>query len=73
MTPPGYAERAAAGLTASLHVVAPGQGHGIAGRGCLPDVIGDFVSAGTTAGLDTTCVGRLGPEPFFLDLLGPAP
>jgi pimeloyl-ACP methyl ester carboxylesterase len=73
VTPPAYADRAAAGLTRSLHVVAPGQGHGVIGRGCLPDVVADFVRAGSTDGLDTACVERLAPEPFFVNLLGPPP
>lgn len=73
VTPPAYADRAAAGLRAGRHVVAPGQGHGVAGRGCVPEVIGDFVRAGTVEGLDTTCVERLAPDPFFVDLMGPPP
>ena len=73
VTPPVYAERAAAGLRSSRLIVAPGQGHGVAGRGCLPDLIGDFVRAGSGAALDTTCVQRLAADPFFVDLMGPPP
>jgi pimeloyl-ACP methyl ester carboxylesterase len=73
VTPPAYADRVAATLRSSRHVVAPGQGHGVAGRGCIPELIGDFVRTGTTEGLDTRCVARLAPDPFFVDLMGPPP
>ncbi|MBX3706420.1 MAG: alpha/beta fold hydrolase [Pseudomonadales bacterium] len=73
ITPPGYAERAAAGLSNAHHVVAPGQGHGVIARGCLPEVVADFVRTGAVSGLATDCVRRLGPDPFFVDLMGPPP
>lgn len=73
VTPPAYAERVAATLQSGRHVIAPGQGHGVAGRGCIPELIGDFVRTGTTEGLDTRCVARLAPDPFFVDLMGPPP
>jgi pimeloyl-ACP methyl ester carboxylesterase len=71
ITPPEYATRATAGLTSHHLVVAPGQGHGVAGRGCIPELIGDFVRSGTVEGLATDCVGRMAPQPFFIDLMGP--
>jgi pimeloyl-ACP methyl ester carboxylesterase len=73
ITPPGYAERAAVRLTRSLHVVAPGQGHGVVIRGCIPDLVADFVRTGRVDGLNVGCVGRMRADPFFLDLMGPAP
>ncbi len=73
ITPPGYAARAAAGLTNSRQVVAPGQGHGVIGRGCLPQLVADFIDRGRVDGLDGACVERLAPDPFFIDLLGPPP
>jgi pimeloyl-ACP methyl ester carboxylesterase len=73
VTPPDYAERAAAHLTASLHIVAPGQGHGVIARGCLPEIVGDFVRAGRRDALDAGCVARLAADPFFVDLMGPPP
>jgi pimeloyl-ACP methyl ester carboxylesterase len=71
ITPPEYAERATAGLANHRLVVARGQGHGIAGRGCVPELIGDFVRNGKVEGLDTECVGRMAAQPFFVDLMGP--
>lgn len=73
ITPPAYAERAALGLGNSLHVIAPGQGHGVVARGCIPLLLSDFVEQAGIADLDTGCVERLRPSPFFVDLLGPTP
>jgi pimeloyl-ACP methyl ester carboxylesterase len=68
VTPPENAERAARSLPGSLHIVAPGQGHGVIGRGCLPAVAAEFIAAGSALGLDSACVGELGPAPFVTDL-----
>jgi len=73
VTPPANAERVAAGLPASLHVVAPGQGHGVLVRGCLRRVATEFIERGTAEGLDTACVEDLRPDPFFLSYVGPTP
>jgi pimeloyl-ACP methyl ester carboxylesterase len=73
ITPPRYAEQVVAGLANGRHLVAPGQGHGIAARGCVPELIDDFISTGSAAGLDAGCLQRLAPDPFFVDLLGPPP
>jgi pimeloyl-ACP methyl ester carboxylesterase len=73
VTPPAYADRAAALLENSRHLVAPGQGHGVIARGCLPMIVSDFVGAASLDGLDDGCVSRLTGDPFFIDLLGPAP
>jgi pimeloyl-ACP methyl ester carboxylesterase len=73
VTPPEYAERAAVRLSNSRHLIARGQGHGVAARGCLPTVIGDFVAAGRLDDLDTACMERLTGDPFFIDLMGPPP
>jgi len=73
VTPPAYAERARQGLGNSRHLIASGQGHGVIGRGCLPDLLGDFLRHADPHALDTACLTRLRPEPFFIDLLGPAP
>ncbi len=73
VTPPRWADRAAASLPHSRHVVAPGQGHGVFIRGCMPRVVAEFVKRGTADGLDVSCVERLRPSPIFLDLQGGAP
>ncbi|HEX7037026.1 MAG TPA: alpha/beta hydrolase [Pseudomonadales bacterium] len=73
ITPPRYAEQAAEGLSNARHLVAPGQGHGVVARGCVPYLVSDFVAAGRLDGLETDCVDRLASDAFFVDLLGPPP
>lgn len=77
VTPPRNGERAIGPdgrwLSNALHIIAPGQGHGIADKGCLPRLLGQFVDAASHAALDTDCVERLGPAAFFLDFTAPAP
>jgi pimeloyl-ACP methyl ester carboxylesterase len=73
ITPPANAERAAKTLPNSLSIVVPGQGHGNAFRGCLPKVMAAFVKTASVNNLDTQCVKRIRPAPFFLRFTGPAP
>lgn len=73
VTPPENGEHARQTLSNSLHLIAPGQGHNVIGRGCLPQVAADFVERGSLAGLDTACVQAIQPMPFFLTFAGPAP
>lgn len=73
VTPPAYGEAVAAGLPNSLHIVAPGQGHNVFFRGCLPSLVAEFLDAGTPAGLDPSCVERLAAPPFFTSFTGPQP
>lgn len=73
VTPPVYAEAVARGLSDSRHLVVPGQHHNVLARGCLPDIIAEFIAAGSSAELDTACVERMGPLPFFSRFAGPEP
>lgn len=73
ITPPKNAAHAAKTLAHSLSIVVAGQGHGNAFRGCLPRVMADFVAAASVRNLDTACVGRIRPAPFFLRFTGPSP
>jgi pimeloyl-ACP methyl ester carboxylesterase len=73
VTPPENGERVARTLPNSLHLIVPGQGHNVIFRGCLPRVASDFIEQGTVKGLDTTCVSRIQPLPFFLNFSGPKP
>ncbi|MBS0376077.1 MAG: alpha/beta fold hydrolase [Proteobacteria bacterium] len=73
VTPPAYAERAAAGLADHRHVVVPGQGHGQLATGCAPQVIARFLDAGTARGLDVACLAKASAPPFVIDAAGPAP
>lgn len=73
VTPPSNAEQVAQKLSNSLQIVAPGQGHNVIMRGCIPRIFADFIEKGTIQGLDTTCVNDLKPMPFFTNSSGPTP
>jgi pimeloyl-ACP methyl ester carboxylesterase len=73
VTPPRWADLAAASLPASRRITVPGQGHGVLVRGCLPRVVADFVNRGSPDGVDASCADRMTPAPMFLDMQGGAP
>ena len=73
ITPPAYAERAARTLANSRHIVAPGQGHTVLSRGCLPRVAAEFLDALDPKGLNAACVKELGDSPLFVRFTGPEP
>jgi pimeloyl-ACP methyl ester carboxylesterase len=73
VTPPENGDRVAQTLPNSLHLVAPGQGHNVILRGCLPTVAKDFIEQGSVAALDTACVQAIEAAPFFVDFTGPKP
>ncbi len=71
VTPPAYGDTAAKYLPNSLHVVVPHGGHGFGGLNgtlCLDELIVKFVNAGTTSGLDTSCVKNITRRGFALKL-----
>lgn len=73
VTPPEYADAVQAHLSNSLHLVARGQGHSVTGRGCIGQLVSEFIVAGKLDGLDTTCIDHLKPSPWFMTLTGPEP
>jgi pimeloyl-ACP methyl ester carboxylesterase len=74
VTPPEYAERAiAGGLTNARHLVARGQGHGIASIGCVPRLMQEFLATAAPAALAAECLESEAPVPFFLGFHGPGP
>lgn len=73
VTPPENAEKVASTLPNSLSLVAEGQGHNIVFRGCIPDIVAEFIAAGSGAGIDTACIDAIQPMPFFVNLSGPVP
>jgi pimeloyl-ACP methyl ester carboxylesterase len=73
VTPPGDAERAAAGLTHHRLVVLSGEGHGQLATGCMPRLMAEFLDGASPEALDTRCLDRHRPQPFFVGLTGPAP
>jgi pimeloyl-ACP methyl ester carboxylesterase len=73
VTPPRYGEQVATTLSNSRHVVAPGQGHNVIPRGCVPRVLAAFIETPDVNTLDVACVDDLGPAAFFTTFAGPEP
>jgi pimeloyl-ACP methyl ester carboxylesterase len=73
VTPAVNGERTKAGLSNSLHLVIPDQGHGQIGVPCMDRVMADFLGLGAVKGLSTSCTTRAKPMPFFTTLAGPTP
>jgi len=73
VTPPRYADQVQVHFSNSMHLVAPGQGHSVTGRGCMGRLVSEFVIAGSSAELDTECIGQMQPTPYFISLTGPTP
>ena len=73
VTPPFYGERALATLSNARHLVAPGQGHIVQTRGCLPRLMTRFIRQAGFDDFDATCVDQLTALPFFLDFNGGEP
>jgi len=72
VTPPHYAELAAVDLDNARLLTGRKQGHGQAPRGCMPDLIAEFVESANSHDLDAGCFDRVHAMPFFLDFSGPA-
>ncbi len=72
VTPPRWGEEAIRGLTRARHIVAPGTGHGLLSRGCVPDLLADFFSAADPSVVDDACIKALRRPPAFLTPNGPA-
>jgi pimeloyl-ACP methyl ester carboxylesterase len=63
--PPANIADAPEELPNSLTVIVPGMGHTVGHLGCMPSIIDAFIEAGTTEGLDVSCVaGGVPPPPF---------
>jgi len=73
VTPPQYASVAQRAFADSKHVIVAGHGHGQLSAPCVDRIIANFVMLGTARGLDTACIDKLKPMPFFITLAGPAP
>lgn len=73
VTPPRYGDQIHKTLPKSRHLVAPGQGHSVMGRGCLPRLVTQFIKEADVSKLEPKCLAQLSPAPFFLNLSGAAP
>jgi len=72
VTPPRYGDAVAENLSQHRHLVAPGQGHGVVGRGCVPAILSAFIDTGNLTELETTCIDQMIWQPFFVNSFGPA-
>ena len=67
VTPPPFGERILPGLSNALHVVIPYGGH--YGNGpCPVQIEKEFLRRGSVQGLDTSCLSRIQPRPFLLEV-----
>jgi len=73
VTPPEYAEQVLQHLSNGKHLVAPGQGHSVTGKGCLGKLVSEFIVAADFSELDTSCIAQLQASPWFMSLTGPKP
>ncbi|MDT8439315.1 MAG: alpha/beta hydrolase [Wenzhouxiangellaceae bacterium] len=73
VTPPRYGEEAAEQFSNSIHLVARGRGHIVMTQPCMGSIVTAFIEQASVDALDTECMDALGPEPFFVNLLGPTP
>jgi len=73
ITPPAYGEMVAHTLSNVRHIVNEAQGHMQAPFGCMPVLLAQFIASARTDNLETACLERLRPLPFFIDANGPLP
>lgn len=73
VTPPEYGEEAAEQFSNSVHLVGTGLAHIVITHPCFGRIASEFVGSASVEELDLECLDNLDAEPFFLDLLGPAP
>lgn len=73
VTPPSYADRALTTLSNARHLVAPGQGHIVQARGCMPRLLTRFIRQANFDDFDAECLDQLTALPFFLDFNGGEP
>lgn len=73
VTPPRWGDEAIRGLTRARHIVAPGTGHGVFGRGCAPRVLASFLASADPDVVDDSCIQELRRPPAFVTPNGPVP
>jgi pimeloyl-ACP methyl ester carboxylesterase len=73
VTPPAYAEQMLATLPNARELLAPGQGHGVIGAGCMPRLVVQFIQQLKPRALDDRCLRQLGDVPAFIDFNGASP
>lgn len=71
ITPPLYADTQLEYLANKQHLVVKGGGHINSARGCIPDLIREFLDEPETP-LDPACVDEIARPPFMAAAYGPA-
>ncbi len=73
VTPPRYGDQVVKNLPNGRHLIVPGQGHSVLGRGCGPKLLTQFIKDADAKKLDADCLKQQTPAPFFLNFSGSAP
>ncbi len=73
VTPPAYAQQAAAGFTQARQLVLAGFAHGQLTAPCMGRLLARFLEVPDPAALDVSCTRNARPLPFFVTVNGPAP
>jgi len=73
VTPPSYAEQVAGHFPNHANLVGRGLGHGVLPNTCIRRIAEAFLASANPTSLDTSCLTRIEPAPFFASLLGPTP
>lgn len=73
ITPPENAERTSAMFSNARHIVVPAHGHGVIGRGCVPQLATEFIESANPQELLAECVQREKAMPIFTSPAGPTP
>jgi pimeloyl-ACP methyl ester carboxylesterase len=73
VTPPAYAGQMLTTLPNARVLLAPGQGHGVIGAGCMPRLVVEFIQQLKPRALDDRCLLQLGDVPAFIDFNGASP
>jgi len=75
VTPPAFGAEAARGFAHATHLVLSGQGHGQLLQPCVDGLMARFIDGAARGDtrIDTSCVLKATPPPFFLSLNGPGP
>ncbi|WP_457668560.1 alpha/beta hydrolase, partial [Thiolapillus sp.] len=71
VTPIRYGELALKQFSRGRHLVVPGQGHNVSPRGCVPELVADFLETLELDEEKAACVQDIPRLPFFIDKLGP--
>jgi pimeloyl-ACP methyl ester carboxylesterase len=73
VTPPEYGDQVAIHFPNNRHLIAPGQGHIAATRGCMGKIVSEFIIEGNADDLATECISEMQATPYFISLTGPTP